>query len=54
MVYLTTTATAGVKFQETVMTLQSELSITNRLSGTTTHQLVAEEETSDRFSKVIT
>lgn len=44
MVYLTTTATAGVKFQETAMNLQSKLSITNRLSGTITHQLIAEEE----------
>lgn len=44
MVYLTTAATAGVKFQETVTTLWSKLSITNSLSGTTTHQLIAEEE----------
>lgn len=44
MVYLTTAAAAGVKFQETAMTVQSKLSITNRLSETTTHPLIAEEE----------
>lgn len=44
MVYLTTTTAAGVKFQETTMTLQSKLSITNRLSETTTQPLTAEEE----------